>query len=145
MELKVTTLDGKDAGTVTVSDEIFGLEPRADILHRMVRYQLAKRSRPARTRPRPRRDRAPARRCTSRRARRRPSRRPSAPQFRGGGKAFGPVVRSHAHRPAQEGPRAGPEACAVGQGQGRRADRRRQRARPSQDQGAARPASASSA
>ena len=37
MELKVTTLDGKAAGTVTLSDAIFGLEPRADILQRMVR------------------------------------------------------------------------------------------------------------
>jgi large subunit ribosomal protein L4 len=43
MELKITTLDGAAAGQVVLSDEIFGLEPRADILHRMVRYQLAKR------------------------------------------------------------------------------------------------------
>jgi large subunit ribosomal protein L4 len=59
------------------------------------------------------------------------------PQFRGGGKAFGPVVRSHA-KPAEEGPRARPEACALGQGQGRRiADHHRQgRTRRRQDQGA---------
>ena len=43
----------------------------------------------------------------------------AAPQFRGGGKAFGPVVRSHAHRPAEEGAGAGAEACAFGQGEGR--------------------------
>ena len=43
MELKVTTLEGKEAGSVQLSDAIFGLEPRADILHRMVRWQLAKR------------------------------------------------------------------------------------------------------
>jgi large subunit ribosomal protein L4 len=43
MKADVTTLDAKKAGTVELSDEVFGLEPRADILHRMVRYQLAKR------------------------------------------------------------------------------------------------------
>ena len=43
MKLAVKTLDGADAGSVSVADEVFGLEPRADILHRMVRYQLAKR------------------------------------------------------------------------------------------------------
>ncbi len=43
MELKVTTLDGTAAGTVTVPDAIFGLEPRPDLVHRCVRWQLAKR------------------------------------------------------------------------------------------------------
>jgi len=37
MELQVTTLDGKADGSVTLKDEIFGLEVRQDILHRMVR------------------------------------------------------------------------------------------------------------
>ena len=43
MQADVTTLDAKKAGTVELPDEVFGLEPRPDILHRMVRYQLAKR------------------------------------------------------------------------------------------------------
>ena len=43
MDSNVTTLDGKASGKVSVSDEIFGLEPRADLIQRMVRYQLAKR------------------------------------------------------------------------------------------------------
>ena len=43
MKLAVKTLDGADAGSVSVADDVFGLEPRTDILHRMVRYQLAKR------------------------------------------------------------------------------------------------------
>src|SRR5258707_12772673 len=43
MELKITTLDGKEAGSVDLSDAIFGLEPRADILQRCVKWQLAKR------------------------------------------------------------------------------------------------------
>jgi large subunit ribosomal protein L4 len=34
MKLTIKTLDGADAGSVDLSDEIFGLEPRADILHR---------------------------------------------------------------------------------------------------------------
>ncbi len=43
MELQISTIEGKKSGSVKVSDGVFGLEPRADILHRMVRYQLAKR------------------------------------------------------------------------------------------------------
>ena len=43
MELAVKTLEGAEAGSVTLSDEIFGLEPRQDILHRMVVWQLARR------------------------------------------------------------------------------------------------------
>ena len=43
MELKVTTLDGQSAGSVTVPDAIFGLEPRPDIIQRCVVWQLAKR------------------------------------------------------------------------------------------------------
>ena len=60
-----------------------------------------------------------------------------APQFRGGGKAHGPVVAQPRARPAQEGPRARPEACAVGQGQGGEPDHhRRAEADGRQDQGA---------
>ncbi|MEX0860996.1 MAG: 50S ribosomal protein L4, partial [Cucumibacter sp.] len=40
MDLNVTTLEGKAAGKVTLTEAIFGLEPRADILQRMIRYQL---------------------------------------------------------------------------------------------------------
>src|SRR5262245_64490350 len=43
MELKVTTLDGKAAGSVTLNDAIFGLEPRSDLIQRCVVWQLAKR------------------------------------------------------------------------------------------------------
>ncbi|HAO41213.1 MAG TPA: 50S ribosomal protein L4, partial [Afipia sp.] len=41
MELKVTTLEGKAAGSVQLSDEIFGLEPRKDLIQRVVNWQLA--------------------------------------------------------------------------------------------------------
>ena len=43
MKIKAVKLDSKAAGQVDLADEIFGLEPRADILHRVVRWQLAKR------------------------------------------------------------------------------------------------------
>jgi large subunit ribosomal protein L4 len=43
MKIKAINLESKAAGSVELSDEIFGLEPRADILHRVVRWQLAKR------------------------------------------------------------------------------------------------------
>ncbi len=42
MKLDVINLDAKKAGSVELDDAIFGLEPRADILHRVVRWQRAK-------------------------------------------------------------------------------------------------------
>jgi large subunit ribosomal protein L4 len=98
MDLTVTTLDGKDAGKVSLSDAIFGLDPREDILARVVRWQLAKkqqgthkslnRSDISRTGAKMYRQKGTGRaRHSSGRA----------PQFRGGGKAHGPVVRSHEH------------------------------------------------
>ena len=42
MKLDVIKLDAKRAGSIDLSYEIFGLEPRADILHRVVRWQRAK-------------------------------------------------------------------------------------------------------
>ena len=97
MELNVTTLDGKAKGSVNLSDGVFGLEPRQDILQRMVRYQLAKRQ--AGTHDVKNRGEISA---TTKRVGRqkgggvaRHGAR-SAPQFRGGGRAFGPTPRSHA-------------------------------------------------
>src|SRR5258707_6521427 len=45
MELKIIALDGKEAGSISLSDAIFGLEPRKDIVQRCVNWQLAKRQR----------------------------------------------------------------------------------------------------
>jgi len=42
MKLDVIKLDGEKAGSVDLGDDIFGLEPRADILHRVVRWQRNK-------------------------------------------------------------------------------------------------------
>jgi large subunit ribosomal protein L4 len=98
MDVKVTTLDGGAADSITLPDEIFGLEPRADILQRMVRWQLAKRQ--AGTHKSKTRGEI---RMTSKKAHKQKGTgqarhgNKAAPQFRGGGKAFGPVVRSHAH------------------------------------------------
>ena len=43
MKVKVQTLDAKAEGDITLDDAIFGVEPRADILHRVVTWQLANR------------------------------------------------------------------------------------------------------
>ena len=39
MKLDVINLDGSSAGSLELGDDVFGLEPRADILHRVVRWQ----------------------------------------------------------------------------------------------------------
>ena len=43
MQIKVTNLEAKEVGTLELADEVFGLAPRADILARVVDWQLAKR------------------------------------------------------------------------------------------------------
>jgi len=97
MELKVTTLEGKEAGSVQLSDAIFGLEPRQDIIARCVQWQLNKRQ--AGTHKA--KGRAEIWRTGKKMYKQKGTggaRHGSArvPQFRGGGRAFGPVVRSHA-------------------------------------------------
>lgn len=97
MELKVTTLEGKDAGSVQLNDAIFGLEPRKDIIQRCINWQLAKRQ--AGTHKT--KGRAEIARTGKKMYKQKGTggaRHGSArvPQFRGGGRAFGPVVRSHA-------------------------------------------------
>ena len=98
MDLKITTLAGADAGKISVSDEVFGLEPREDILQRVVRWQLAARQQGShKSKGRAEIARTGAKMYKQKgtgRARHSSAR---APQFRGGGKAHGPVVRSHAH------------------------------------------------
>ena len=98
MDLNVTTLEGKEAGKVSLSDAIFGLEPREDIIARVVRWQLAKKQQGThKAKGRAEVSRTGAKMFKQKgtgRARHHSAR---APQFRGGGKAHGPVVRSHAH------------------------------------------------
>jgi large subunit ribosomal protein L4 len=98
MDHKVTTLDGKSGGTVVLPDDIFGLEPRADILQRMVRYQLSKRQAGThKTKMRGEISATTKKMYAQKGTGRARHGAKSAPQFRGGGRAFGPVVRSHAH------------------------------------------------
>lgn len=98
MDITVKTLDGKENGTVALSDEIYGLEPRADILQRVVRWQLAKRQAGThKTKGRSEIDRSKSKMYKQKGTGRARHAAASAPQFRGGGRAFGPVVRSHAH------------------------------------------------
>ena len=42
MQLDIINFDGKKVGSVELTDSVFGLEPRADILHRVVTWQRAK-------------------------------------------------------------------------------------------------------
>ncbi|RVT41113.1 50S ribosomal protein L4 [Sphingobium algorifonticola] len=94
MKVKVQTLDAKAAGDLELNDDVFGLEPRADILHRVVTWQLEKRRGTARGA----RERSDVARTgkkfgrqkgggTARHGDR------AAPIFIGGGKAHGPRVR----------------------------------------------------
>ncbi len=99
MKCAVTTLDNKKAGEIDLDDGIFGLGPRPDLLARMVNWQLAKRragthkvkgrSEISGTGQRIYRQKGTGR------ARHGP---PKVSLFRGGGRAFGPVVRDHAHK-----------------------------------------------
>ncbi len=94
MKVQVKTLGAEAAGEIELNDEVFGVEPRADILHRVVTWQLEKRRGTARAA----RERSDVARTgkkfgrqkgggTARHGDRR------APIFIGGGKAHGPRVR----------------------------------------------------
>jgi large subunit ribosomal protein L4 len=96
MELNVTTLDGKAAGSVQLSDEIFGLQPRKDIIQRCVQWQLNKRqagTHKAQGRADVWRTGKKMYKQKGTGGARHGSQR--ANLFRGGGRSFGPVVRSH--------------------------------------------------
>jgi len=98
MKTDVIKLDAAKAGSIELSDAIFGLEPRADILHRMVRYQLAKRqagTHKVKTRSEVSYSTKKIYRQKGTGGARHGAR--SAPIFRGGGVYKGPTPRSHAH------------------------------------------------
>ena len=97
MKASVTTLEASAAGEIDLSDAIFGLEPRPDILHRMVRYQMLKRM--AGTHHAQDRSEVTVTGKKMYRQKGTGGARhgdKSVPQWRGGGKAFGPKPRSHA-------------------------------------------------
>ena len=96
MKLDVQTLEAAKAGTVEVSDAIFGLEPRTDIIHRVVQWQLNKRQQGTHQA----KSRGEINRTTHKLGNqkgggtaRHGSRKSGI--FVGGGKAFGPRFRSH--------------------------------------------------
>src|SRR4051794_41813493 len=119
MELKVTTLEGKEAGSVQLSDTIFGLEPRQDIIARCVQWQLNKRQ--AGTHKA--KGRAEIWRTGKKMYKQKGTggaRHGSArgPQLRGGGRAFRPAVRLQAPDPPQKGPALAPQPVLSAHGKG---------------------------
>ena len=97
MQTSVVTLDAATAGTIELSDSIFGLEPRSDLIARMVRYQTLKRM--AGTHHAQDRSEVNVTGKKMYKQKGTGSARhgdKSVPQWRGGGKAFGPKPRSHA-------------------------------------------------
>ena len=96
MDMNVTTLDGKASGKIALADAVFGLEPRTDILQRMVRYQLAKRRAGTHdVKNRSEISRTGAKMYKQKGTGRARHATAKAPQFRGGGRAFGPTPRDH--------------------------------------------------
>ena len=98
MKVEVKTLDAKKSGDVELNDAIFGIEPRTDILHRVVTWQLEKRRAPASAT----RERSDVARTGKKFGRqkgggvaRHGDRR--APIFVGGGKAHGQRARTFGH------------------------------------------------
>lgn len=98
MKQDILSLDNKKVGTIELNESIFGLEVRADILQRVVRWQLARlqtgnhktkgRSEVSLTGAKPFKQKGGGRARQGSR---------KGPQFRKGGVAFGPVVRDHSH------------------------------------------------
>lgn len=98
MKAVVKNLDNKEVGSIELMDGVFALEPRRDILARMVNWQLAKRRAGTHSskgisaiagttkKPHSQKGTGHARQGSKR-----------SPQFRGGAVIFGPVVRDHAH------------------------------------------------
>ena len=98
MKQDILNLDNKTVGTIELNDSVFGLEVRADILHRVVLWQLARqqagthqtkgRSDVALSPAKPFKQKGSGNACQGSR---------KGTQFRKGGVVFGPVVRDHSH------------------------------------------------
>ena len=98
MKLDVIKLDGAKAGSVDLGDDVFGLEPRADILHRVVRWQRNKHqagTHKVKTRSETSYSTKKIYRQKGTGGARHGDR--NAPIFRKGGVYKGPTPRSHAH------------------------------------------------
>jgi large subunit ribosomal protein L4 len=98
MKIDITSIGGSAAGSLELNEAIFGLDPRQDLIARMLRWQLAKRQAGTHETL----GRADIHRTGKKMYKQKGTggaRHGSArvPQFRGGGRAMGPVTRSHAH------------------------------------------------
>jgi large subunit ribosomal protein L4 len=99
MKCAVTTLNNEAAGEIELDDAVFGLPARKDILARMVNWQLAKR----RAGTHKVKTRSEVNKSTRKLYRQKGTGRArvgagDVSQYRGGGRAFGPVVRDHSHK-----------------------------------------------
>ena len=98
MKLKVIKINGASAGSVELGDDIFGLDPRVDILHRVVRWQRNKAqagTHKVKTRSETSYSRKKIYRQKGTGGARHGDR--NAPIFRKGGVYKGPTPRSHGH------------------------------------------------
>jgi large subunit ribosomal protein L4 len=99
MKCAVTTLNNEAAGEIELDDAVFGLPARKDILARMVNWQLAKR----RAGTHKVKTRSEVNKSTRKLYRQKGTGRArvgagDVSQYRGGGRAFGPVARDHSHK-----------------------------------------------
>lgn len=98
MKCDVISLANKKTGSIDLDDSVFGLEIRKDLLARAVKYQLAKRrSGNHKVKPRSEVVGSTAKPFNQKGGGRARQGDKKAPHMRGGGTAFGPVVRDHAH------------------------------------------------
>ncbi len=98
MKIEVINIDSSGVGEIDLSDAVFGIEPRADILHRVVRWQRA-RQQAGTHKTKSRGETAYSTKKIYRQKGTGGARHGDrgVTQFRKGGNAKGPVVRSHAH------------------------------------------------
>ena len=98
MKVEVKTIDNRKKGDIELSDSIFAIEPRADVVARVVKWQLAKR----RAGTHQVKERGEVSKTTAKMFRQKGTGRArsgngSVSQFRGGGVVHGPRVRSHSN------------------------------------------------
>ncbi len=98
MKQDILNLDNKNVGSIELPESIFGLEVRADILHRVVNWQLARlQSGNHKTKGRSEVSLTPAKPFKQKGGGRARQGSRKTSQFRSGGVVFGPVVRDHSH------------------------------------------------
>jgi large subunit ribosomal protein L4 len=97
MKIAVKTIEGGSAGEIDLADAVFGAPVRQDILQRCIVWQLSRRQQGTHKAKGRAEVTATAKKMYAQKGTGRARHgNEAAPQFRGGGKAFGPVVRSHA-------------------------------------------------